>query len=173
LIRQLIPLIRQLNKFPTPNDIRLWNKNHPGAPNFKTYFTHFGTKKGLVEGVSGYCRRHDEFKDVVELCGKDSSLKVAALSPDEKDKNSVIGYVYLIKSGRYYKIGKTNSIGRREYELSIQLPEKASTVHSISTDDPAGIEAYWHRRFDSKRKNGEWFELDILDVKAFRKRTFM
>jgi hypothetical protein len=80
----------------------------------------------------------------------------------------------LAKSGRHYKIGKTNSSGRREYELSIQLPEKLKMVHVISTDDPTGIEAYWHKRFESKRMNGEWFELSQDDVRAFkRRRKFM
>ena len=97
-------------------------------------------------------------------------------SPDTETHSSdtpSVGYVYLIKSGRYYKVGKTNAMGRREYELAIQLPEKATTVHTIKTDDPAGIEAYWHRRFDPKRKNGEWFDLDAADIAAFRRRKFM
>lgn len=81
--------------------------------------------------------------------------------------------MYLLKSGRYYKIGKTISVGTRERQLQIQLPEQARTVHTIKTDDPSGIEAYWHRRFEAKRKNGEWFELSAQDVSAFRRRKFM
>jgi hypothetical protein len=84
-----------------------------------------------------------------------------------------MGYVYLVKMGRYYKIGMTNSVGRREYELNLQLPERAELVHVIPTDDPAGIEEYWHKRFAAKNTNGEWFSLDALDVAAFKRRKFM
>ena len=85
----------------------------------------------------------------------------------------MVGYVYLIKSGRHHKVGRTNSVGRRERELEIQLPEKAATVHVIKTDDPVGIEGYWHQRFADRRRNGEWFELSREDVAAFKRRKFM
>ena len=81
----------------------------------------------------------------------------------------VVGEVYLFKSGRYYKIGRTKDTVRREAEIRIQLPEACDLIHSIKTDDPSGIEVYWHRRFEAKRKQGEWFDLSPADVKAFKR----
>ncbi len=88
---------------------------------------------------------------------------------DAREKDVVYGFVYLFKSGRYYKIGKTKDMVRRGTEIRIQLPEKLDLIHSIQTDDPSGVEAYWHRRFDEKRMNGEWFDLNSADIRAFKR----
>jgi hypothetical protein len=45
---------------------------------------------------------------------------------NRRTNGATFGSVYIVKSGRYDKIGSTNAVGHREYELAIQLPEKAA-----------------------------------------------
>ncbi len=170
LIEKYIDLTRELGQLPVQGELRLRRQTDPSFPNDKT-FQRFGSKSELISKVVEYCRSHSGFDDVLVLVPADSPLD--SRPPEQKASPEEVGVVYRMKSGRHYKIGKPNAIGRREYELAIQLPTKARTVHFIRTDDPGGIEAYWHTRFAAKRTNGEWFELDASDVSAFRRRKFM
>jgi hypothetical protein len=81
------------------------------------------------------------------------------------------GYVYLLKygRGRDYKIGRTRNPLRREGQVALELPDELEPIHYIKTDDPRGIESYWHARFRTKRKRGEWFALTADDVRAFKR----
>ncbi len=173
LIGSLVALIRELGKFPTRAEMRLKRRADPSFPDAKT-FERFGARSELAASVQRYCEKHDGFSDVIDACMavavSHSQTRGAEATDETRDG---FGFVYLIRSGRYYKIGRSNAAGRREYELAIQLPERAKTIHVIRTDDPVGIERYWHQRFEGRRKNGEWFELEAVDVKAFTRRKFM
>ncbi len=172
LVEKYITLVRELHHFPTVNELRLRAYREPGFPNAKT-FLKWGSKQQIVARICRYCKERNGYEDVSALCA--AVLDVAPTQSDGRagPREENFGFVYLVKSGRYHKIGSTNAVGRREYELAIQLPEKATLIHSIRTDDPTGIEQYWHGRFASKHKNGEWFELSGEDVKAFKRRKFM
>lgn len=169
LIEKYIGLVRELGHLPVRGELIMKRRSDPSFPNNKTY-ERLGSKAQLVSKVLEYCRKHSGFDDVMQLC-LDLPSNNKKKPKHEKIGGAADGCVYLLKFGRYYKIGKTNAIGRREYELAIQLPEKARTVHVIQTDDPSGIETYWHTRFAAKRTNGEWFELDSSDVHAFKRRA--
>ena len=125
------------------------------------------TKEQVALKVAEYCKSQGSYDDVIEKC--EAVVKKAGTEETEGTDTGSVGEVYLAKSGRYYKIGKTNDTVRRGSELRIQLPEKIELVHAIKTDDPSGVEAYWHERFKSARKGGEWFDLTSRDVKAFKR----
>jgi hypothetical protein len=172
LLEKLAELTLELGRLPTSADMRFQAKKEGGFPSDKT-FGRLGTKSELISSLRNHCLGRHEYASVVRLCEEYAPRRQPEELPEVSDDEPEFGFVYLIQSGRFYKIGKTNSIGRREYELAIQLPERAVTVHVIRTDDPSGIEAYWHNRFGAKQRNGEWFELDRADVAAFKRRKFM
>ncbi len=122
--------------------------------------------------MGAFCAERPEWSDVAAII---DPLVTDDLEPPPVDSTRPdrFGFVYLLKSGKHYKIGHTFDVGRRKYELAIQLPEPVQLQHEIRTDDPVGIERYWHQRFEDCRLNGEWFQLSQADVAAFRRRKFM
>jgi hypothetical protein len=152
LIEKLIALCRELGHFPVSGDLRLKAHDDAGFPSDHP-FRRLGSKRQLVSRVAGYCRERENFEDVLAMCEAVAEKDKVQLD-EEKATGEEIGFVYLLKARKFYKVGRSNALGRRERELAIQLPEKANTVHVIRTDDPVGIEAYWHKRFESKRRNG-------------------
>ncbi len=171
LIEKFITLIREIGRFPVEGELRLKAREDNTFPSHNT-FRRLGKKAELARRIAEYCRERSGYDNVIDICEPIAATDPRDEETTERDQDE-FGYVYLIRSGHYYKIGRSKSIGRREYELAIQLPEEVTTVHTIKTDDPVGIEAYWHRRFGDKRKKGEWFELTRKDVAAFKRRKFM
>ena len=172
VLASLAGLVRRLGKFPVENELRMARRRDKSFPSHGT-IQRLGNKAERARLLIDYCEETGDLADVIDLA---SPVAASASSRDgvgEVDTRTD-GYVYLMKSGKHYKIGHTNAPGRREYELAIQLPERLTQVHVIRTDDPAGIERYWHERFAEKRANGEWFALSAGDVRAFkRRRDFM
>lgn len=170
LLLMLIFFIREIGHFPIENEFRLKSRES-SFPSDKTFRTHFGNKEILRERVVQFCKNSGQFNDVLLIC---KSINTDNHFDEPETQNAEqIGSVYLMKLGKFYKIGRSKDINRRERELAIQMPQRLETIHTIRTDDPAGIEEYWHKRFADKRQNGEWFLLNQSDIKTFRRRKFM
>ncbi|HSQ28297.1 MAG TPA: GIY-YIG nuclease family protein [Gemmatimonadaceae bacterium] len=169
VLRAAAAITCQLGRFPTAAEIRLAVSANSQLPSHNT-FRRFGGLAALRTALAGYAERTGDalLSRILAASGEPvATPRTAEESPLAE------GFVYLVKAGRHYKIGKANSVDVRHRQLAIQLPEKAEVVHRIRTDDPYGVEAYSHRRFAEKRLNGEWFALAAEDVKLFKRRRFM
>jgi hypothetical protein len=171
VLASLALLVRDLGHFPVEAELRMRAREDAAFPSHGTV-QRLGNKATRASRLLDYCDRVGGLEDVREVCEplatEAQTLDEADTSDDETSTRA--GFVYLMKSGKHYKIGRSNSVGRRHYELAIQLPERVELVHVIETDDAPGIEAYWHNRFAAQRANGEWFALSQADVRAFRRR---
>jgi hypothetical protein len=165
-LAKLAALARELGSFPIDRERVLKRRQDPSFPSERV-FKRIGSKAHVAARLAEYARGRPELEDVVAMC----RAGTVDVEPAPGATGAVtFGTVYLVKGrGREYKIGRTNAFGRRAREFKLQLPFETRKVHVITTDDPEGVEAYWHRRFEAKRMNSEWFKLDEADVAAFKR----
>lgn len=170
MLNALAKLAIEVGHVPTEAELKMKCRQEPGFPYGKT-LRRLGTKPERIALLFDYCRSHAGFEQAASYCAQ-ALAALPKIDEDAPESTDGDGFVYLIRSGRNYKIGRTNDLERRERELSYQTVEKNVKVHSIRTDDPSGIEAYWLRRFADKRlrPDGEWFALTAKDVSAFKRR---
>ncbi len=170
ILGALAALTRELGAIPVEGDLMLKRRQDTEFPS-KDVFRRLGPKAQRLRKLLEYCGTRSELGDVAAIVQRGLQQRPSVEATDKREPRQELGYVYLVKHGsrQEYKIGRTNNPLRREGEIAIELPELATPVHVIETDDPAGVEHYWHRRFAAKRKRGEWFELNAEDVSAFKK----
>ena len=167
ILHRFAELALERNEIPTQADLKLKRKEDPTFPGADA-FRRFGNRDVLLAKVTEYCEGNPQFLPVLQHLKQGFSSSLG----HRLESFQIKGFVYLLRSGKNYKLGRSNAVGQRLRELAIQLPQKPDTVHVIETDDPEGIEQYWHRRFADKRQGGEWFLLSPDDVRAFKKRRF-
>jgi Meiotically up-regulated gene 113 len=157
---------RHYTKMPTSAEFRMYQQIDPDFPNVKSITREFFSLANIPTSMLEWAKTQSGYEDIAVM------FVTAAVTQTIDQAKLAEGLVYLIKSGAHFKIGRSEELERRVKEIRTALPEAASLVHSIRTDDPAGIEAYWHRRFADRRANGEWFKLSNTDVAAFKRRKY-
>ena len=87
-----------------------------------------------------------------------------------------IGYIYLMKFGDVYKIGRSSQLSLRCSQLienysniDPKLPHCMEFIFSYKVLDMFVIEKWFHRLFASKRLQGEWFRLEAKDIIVIKK----
>lgn len=166
LLKAIGRLCRKLGRFPTRTEIRMERRLDANFPAHSTIENHFPTNEKMIAALHKLAEHDASWENLPSLLPVEHSISNTSQSKVED------GFVYLLKSGYHFKIGRSGNIERRLREVTVSLPEAVTLVHSIRTDDSSGIEAYWHRRFADRRANGEWFKLTASDVRAFCRRSF-
>lgn len=167
VIEAFVQLIKKLRRWPTQYDLQMErrrNKSFPSIPVIRRV----RKASPFASRIASYCA---DSADLVEVAIIATEVAKAEIDDAPIEKNApVVGYVYMMKSGRRYKIGHTKSPTRRHREVRLDLPDPTLIVHTVATDDPTGVEAYWHERFKTKRvRDTEFFSLDTNDVAAFKR----
>ena len=118
LIRKLIELIREIGRFPTHGELRLKTFKAKTFPAHSTFDARMGKKKHeKAKKIVEYCNKHEGLEDVIDICLPLCSSENRSKDSEIENKVDDFGFVYLMKSGKHYKIGRSNSADRREYEL--------------------------------------------------------
>ena len=168
LIPAIARLMSTLGRWPTENELRLAKKQDSKVPSTKV-FRRLLNDRNFLRKLHTHCEAIPNEEGLLSAIS--DKLRDSLL--EDSISVTTVGYVYMMRSGRRYKIGFTTSPSRRHREVRLDLPDRTDLVHSIETDDPRGIEAYWHNRFANQRvRDTEFFELSAADVAAFKKRKF-
>lgn len=173
LFEKFVVLIRELNKWPTKGEMVVKHNNDKRFPSDTSFYKRYGNKIDVVQEILEYASKHN-YSDIIKICQKEvRGTQNIKNNQTIKDDNLRVGWIYLFRSGKNYKIGKSYDPMRRNYEIGLKLPDENELIHKVKVDDIDGMEKYWHQRFKSKRKNGEWFNLSADDVKAMKRWTII
>lgn len=88
-----------------------------------------------------------------------TEIKYCTTVYEEPDK----GYVYVIKMGDYYKIGKTKKPKERFGEYTL-LPIDPETIYCEYVYNYSQVETDLHETYKEKLVRGEWFSLNEKDL---------
>lgn len=163
LLTCMATAIRSLQRIPSDAELALLRRGGTRIPTNQTYVRHFGGKPGLLRHLKQWTAATPGWSDVAAI------LADVPDEPEPENPAEPTGAVYLLRHGPHHKIGCSRAPDHRLTELRLMLPPQSHVVHMIKTDDPHGVESYWHRRYAEKRVRGEWFRLTREDVAAFRR----
>ncbi|MEP7041921.1 MAG: GIY-YIG nuclease family protein [Dokdonella sp.] len=169
VVTALAQLIEVLGTWPVETQLTVEHHENPSFPSVHV-IRGLDKETFLPAKVLAFCVESNTLLIAEEIV----RLKVEVESPEESQgQGRVAGYVYMMRSGKRHKIGKSNSLSRRYREVRQDLPNETILVHTIPTDEPSGIEAFWHRRFADKRvRDTAFFSLDTSDIVAFKRHKY-
>ena len=98
-----------------------------------------------------------------------TSIKEAKIEVMGTQKNFNYG-VYIVKAGKYYKIGVTQHIDKRLKQIQTYNYKKVTLVKfsEFSGSSAFKLEKWLHDEYSHLRVRGEWFKLSKDDIKSIK-----
>ncbi len=172
LLRRYAELALELKRLPRYTDMKVRRRQDPSFPCDATYYL-FGGHARFMLKLEAFCEGKPEFAPVAAMLDERRSQYIAR---QRNGTRGVRGFVYLCRAGepqlRTYRLGHERGGYKRVRRLAQRMRVLPDTIHVIDTDDPQGIESYWHARFRPYRMGENVYHLDWNDVLAFRLRRF-
>jgi hypothetical protein len=177
LLEALAVLTAEIERYPDHTDREIARRKNNAFPSYEAYRTAQSKNGPLANQLLEWCRTRPAHAAAHRIVKEYVSRQDTAPASAHRRGKVVTGYVYLMRygtRGRKYKIGKSEDPPRRHSQISGMVPQELSIVHVIETDDPIGIEKYWHQRFDEKlvTNKKEIFQLEPGDIAAFKRRKY-
>jgi Meiotically up-regulated gene 113 len=170
LLTKLGDLAVRLGHFPSQSELRYESANNSNFPSTTAFKKRWGMSQ-IAEELARYAAKFEN-ATVSRLATDYLQAKpVKEVLKAEFTNAAAKGHVYLQKVDKRFRIGKTNSLVGRYRQVQLETPHKVEYVHTILTDDPDGVEKYWHKRFEPLRLqiSGDWFVLKPTDIAAFKR----
>jgi hypothetical protein len=122
LLGRLAQLAREIGHLPVAGELRMKARDDPDFPHDRP-FRRLGGKAEIVKRLHQHCLMNGGYDDVVRMC--EAYPPAARKQPEETgDPNVRIGFVYLLKSGRFYKIGPAMPQGVGSTTLRYNCPRR-------------------------------------------------
>jgi len=168
LCKIFIKVIREKSKWPTRGELDVKHFSNSDFPISGTFYKKLGLTKELAKTILEFVEDKKGYSDIIDIC-KVVFKKFENQEESFENKDINHGFVYLGKQHGDYKIGHSTDPNRRREDVTLLGSEPFKEIYKIETDDMNGLEKYWHHRFKSKKKRGEWFNLSSSDIKAFKR----
>jgi hypothetical protein len=118
---RLAEIVRHYKREPTRVEFDLYKRTDSGLPWYQTLLEHFGSKMEMIAALRAWAETADGYGDIVAM--------LPAITEQPKNLTSAApkeGYVYLIKSGAFYKIGRGDELEKRVKQIRVALPDSST-----------------------------------------------
>ena len=170
LIERLVSLTRELGRFPVEGDLRVKCRSDPEFPSHGA-FHRLGPKMQRVLIVTEFCRAHEGFQDVRDLCPEATDRR--RYSPEKEAGSEEIGFIYLIKSGRYYKSAEATLRDDANTNLPSNFPKEPTRCTKSVRMILLALKHTGTTGLNRSVRMANGLNLSPFEIKAFCRRKFM